>query len=62
MKVSIKIENDFVNVNVNKKTNFAVLKEQLRDNLSPILNNPNQNWGQIVEVIRDTAIPVLLAE
>lgn len=60
--VRIIVEGINVDVKVNKDTNYRVLKEYLRDTLSPMLHNPNQNWGRIIEMIRDTAIPVLLAE
>lgn len=46
-----------VQVKVTEKTNFKVLKEVLRDNLVPIVGN--QNWGKIIETIRDTALPHL---
>lgn len=57
--VRIVVEGINVDVKVNKNTNYRILKEYLRDTLTPILANPQQNWGRIVETIRDNAIPHL---
>ena len=53
------IENIPVEIKINKNTNYRVLKEYLRDTLTPRLVNKKQNWGRIVEIIRDNAIPML---
>lgn len=59
MKVTLKIENIEVNVNITKETDYIKLKEQLRDTLCPVITDKNRNWGAIVERIRDMAIPQL---
>lgn len=56
--IRIKIDNIPVEIKVNQKTNYRVLKEYLRDTLCPIVKAP-QNWGRIIEIIRDNAIPHL---
>ena len=56
--VKMTIDSIPVEVKVTKNTNFRVLKEVLRDTLCPLIKTP-QNWGCIIEIIRDTALPHL---
>lgn len=56
--VKITIDNIPVEIKINKNTNFGMLKEILRDQLTPRIKTP-QNWGKIIETIRDTALPHL---
>lgn len=57
MKTTLKIAGIEVNVTITKTTNFGILKETLRDTLTPIIGD--QNWGRYVEIIRDTVLPQL---
>lgn len=53
--INLIIDDHQIYVYVRKNTDYKVLKEYLRDTLSPICNY--QNWDKLIEEIRDTAIP-----
>ena len=56
--IKMTIDSIPVEVEVSKYTNYRVLKEYLRDILTPHIKT-KQNWNRIVEIIRDNAIPML---
>lgn len=56
--IKMTIDSIPVEIRVHKNTNYGILKEYLRDTLTPRITT-KQNWGRIVEIIRDTAIPML---